>query len=370
MQSPSEEASQCYCRVGDGDSVRESETTGRLLWSMPIRLFANMMLQHPEENKMYNSPWNIAIDFDVDMSFNPDEIATMLTEYESDHNLGIDIAALSKEIYSYTGGYPYLVSRICQHIDQKLGKDWTRDGVQKAVSIILNENNTLFDDLFKNLETWKDLYDFIYSVLIIGKKRNFVIHDPLINLGVMFGFLKDSGGKVAVANRIFELVMSNYFISKESRRNPEIDEVMPYDVVKNGTFDMELCLRKFAEHYAELFSENDTPFLEKHGRLLFLSYLKPLINGYGFYHIESQFTDLRRMDIVVDFGPGQFIIELKLWHGDHYKQEAYKQLLGYMTSKNADTGYMLTFDFRKGHNKQTCAEWVNLDGKRIFDVVV
>jgi len=145
---------------------------------------------------------------------------------------------------------------------------------------------------------------------------------------------------------------------------------LQYDVVQDGKFNMELCLRRFAEHYAELFNKHDTKFLEKHGRLLFLSYLKPLINGQGFYHIESCFTDLRRMDIVVDFGKEQFIIELKLWHGEHYKQEAYKQLLGYMESKNANTGYLLTFDFRKGSSKKPFAEWVDFNGKHIFDVVV
>jgi hypothetical protein len=284
----------------------------------------------------------------------------------------MDIAALSEEIHSFTGGYPYLVSRLCKHIDEKLGQDWTPDGVQKAVSIILDEKNTLFDDLFKNLEAYKDLYNFIYSVLIMGEQKNFVINDPLIELGAMFGFLKNNKGKVAIANRIFEAGMTDYFISKESRTNPDkqINGVLSYDVVKDGRFDMELCLRKFAEHYGELFNECDSKFFERHGRLLFLSYLKPLINGQGFYHIESQFTDLRRMDIVVDFGPEQFIIELKLWHGDAYKQEAYKQLLGYMASKNAHTGYLLTFDFRQGNNKQPCAEWVSRDGKRIFDVVV
>jgi len=38
------------------------------------------------------------------------------------------------------------------------------------------------------------------------------------------------------------------------------------------------------------------------------------------YHIESRYTDLRRMDVVVDFGRDQFIVELKIWHGDKYKQ--------------------------------------------------
>jgi hypothetical protein len=133
---------------------------------------------------------------------------------------------------------------------------------------------------------------------------------------------------------------------------------------------MELCLRKFARHYAELFNETDAEFLERHGRLLFLSYLRPLINGQGFYHIESQFTDLRRMDIVVDFGRDQFIIELKRWKGEEYEKKAYEQLIGYMDSKNADTGYLLTFDFRKEARKDRRTEWVQVGGKRIFEVIV
>jgi len=99
-------------------------------------------------------------------------------------------------------------------------------------------------------------------------------------------------------------------------------------------------------------------------------YLKPLINGQGFYQIESQFTDLRRMDIVADFGRDQFIIELKLWKGEAEHNKAYDQLAGYMGSKGFSTGYLLTFDFRKGVKKQPYAKWAEHDGKRIFDVVV
>lgn len=60
----------------------------------------NMKLKlRPDEEKKYNSPWNIAVDFEVDMSFSPKEIATMLQEYEDDHHTGMDIMALSEEIY-------------------------------------------------------------------------------------------------------------------------------------------------------------------------------------------------------------------------------------------------------------------------------
>jgi hypothetical protein len=164
--------------------------------------------------------------------------------------------------------------------------------------------------------------------------------------------------------------MTDYFIAKDLRNQKQITGVLHTDVIKDGIFNMELCLRKFSDHYREIFNESDTEFLERHGRLLFLSYLRPLINGQGFYHIESQFTDLRRMDIVVDFGQQQFIIELKRWRGEQYREEAYKQLCGYLESKRADIGYLLTFDFRSEVNKVRNAEWVEVDGKQIFDVMV
>jgi len=323
------------------------------------------------ENKIYNSPWNIAVSFKVDMSFNPDEIATMLAEYEADHKTGMDITAIAVEIFSYTSGYPFLVSRICQCVDEELGKDWTHRGVQEAVQMMLVEQNTLFDDMIKNIENNRDLFGFLFDLIFVGEEYVLNADNPVINLGLMYGFIKiGEHGKVKVANRIFELRMSNYFVSKEATSNRRITGVLQRDVVDGDRFDMELCLRKFADHYAEIFSGRDAEFIEREGRLLFLSFLKPLINGQGFYHIESQFTDLRRMDIVVDFGSDQFIIELKLWKGESAHEKAYEQLAGYLDSKGAGTGYLLTFDFRKNETKQPRSEWVDFGGKRIFDVVV
>ncbi|MCL2165131.1 MAG: AAA-like domain-containing protein [Oscillospiraceae bacterium] len=324
-----------------------------------------------EEGKLYNSPWNIAANFKVDMSFDPAEIATMLAEYEADHSTGMEIPATASEIYSYTSGYPFLVSRICQCIDEELDKDWSRHGVQEAVKIILGEKNTLFDDLYKNLENNKHLYDFLYGLLITGNEDGFNIYNPIIDLGYTYGFLeRGESNKAVVSNRIFEILMYDYFISKDSISGKRIPGVVQRDVAEGGRFNMELCMRKFAEHYAEIFSERDAGFIEREGRLLFLSYLKPLINGVGFYHIESQFTDLRRMDIVVDFGHEQFIVELKLWKGGAEHTKAYEQLAGYLKSKGASLGYLLTFDFRKGVNKQSYSKWVDFGEKRIFDVVV
>ena len=109
----------------------------------------------PEAEIKYNSPWNIASDFNIDMSFSSKDIATMLTEYESDCQTGMDINAVSDVIFENTSGYPYLVSRLCQII-QDNEYEWNSEGVIQAVKTILNEENTLFDDIFKNIMNNRD----------------------------------------------------------------------------------------------------------------------------------------------------------------------------------------------------------------------
>ena len=145
----------------------------------------------------------------------------MLRDYESDHNTGMNINEISEEIHRYTNGYPFLVSRICQCIDEKLEKDWTLNGIRKAVKILLAEHNTLFDDIFKNLENDRELYDYIYDLLILGEFKLYMIYDPIVSIGVMYGFFAKMGNgsdRVVISNKIFELLMINYFISKELRK--------------------------------------------------------------------------------------------------------------------------------------------------------
>lgn len=170
---------------------------------------------------------------------------------------------------------------------------------------------------------------------------------------------------------MFEIKIANYFISKnlEKKDNVKISGVLTEDVIRDGHFQMDYVLEKFASHYAELYkNEKNCKFLEENGRLLFLTYLRPLINGKGFYHIESQISTERRMDIVVDYGTDQFVLELKLWYGTKKHEEAYQQLWEYLESTHRQEGYLLTFDFRK--QKKTVFNWITYQGKRILDVVV
>ena len=90
----------------------------------------------PDEAHKFNSPWNIAADFNIDMSLPVEGITGMLDEYENDHHTGMDTAKIAQEIFDYTSGYPFLVSRICQIIDTELNI-WTVSGISEAVKRIL-----------------------------------------------------------------------------------------------------------------------------------------------------------------------------------------------------------------------------------------
>lgn len=160
----------------------------------------------PEAEIKYNSPWNIASDFNIDMSFSSKDIATMLTEYESDCQTGMDINAVSDVIFENTSGYPYLVSRLCQII-QDNEYEWNSEGVIQAVKTILNEENTLFDDIFKNIMNNRDFSDLVERIILSGDEIPFTPYNKEIQLGTTFGILCNNQGIVKISNRIFETLL-------------------------------------------------------------------------------------------------------------------------------------------------------------------
>ncbi len=185
----------------------------------------------PEEVHKMNSPWNIAADFDVDMSFDVDDIAGMLQAYESDVQTGMDIGKMAALLYEYTSGYPFLVSRLCMMMDEKLGKEsgfasekevWTKEGFLAAVRMLLMEKNTLFESLLDKMEAYPSLKQMLRELLFAGKEISYNALDPSIALALMFGFVKKQNHAVVPANRIFDTLLYNFFLSQQETQGEEI----------------------------------------------------------------------------------------------------------------------------------------------------
>lgn len=331
-----------------------------------------------EEEHKYNSPWNIATDFSIDMSFSVDDIAGMLKDYECDHQTGMEVRAVANVIYEYTAGYPYLVSGICKLIDERIKNQeeftenqvWSEAGVKEAVRLFLKEPNTLFDDMIKKLADYPELSLMLKEMLFSGQTFTFNPYNHAINIGRMFGFIKENKDSVVVANRIFEMHLYNYFLSEEMTKSITYKSALQVrnQFVENGTLNMDKVMQKFQEHFSEIYSDNDTKFLEENGRRLFLLYLKPIINGNGNYYVEARTRDMNRTDVVIDYHGKQYIVEMKIHRGEAYERKGIEQLAGYLEEYHLGKGYLLIFNFNK--KKQAGLKIVQCAGKDILEVIV
>ena len=330
----------------------------------------------PDEERKYNSPWNIAVDFNVDMSFHPEEIATMLSAYEEDAHTGMDIKAISEELYHYTHGYPYLVSWLCKWMDEEGNRNWSEDGIQKAQKAFLKLRTPLMDDLIKNIEQYDGLKNVIKQILFSDNDVMFNILNPDISLGGIFGILSEKDGKVVISNIIFEIALYDYFssfVKKDWRNGSEKSQFIKED----GHLDMVHVLDRFQALMKAEYRQEDEKFIESQGRLLFLCFLKPIINGTGFYYVEPETRTSNRMDIVVTYLEEEFIIELKIWHGEQYRKDGIKQLNGYLESREQKKGYLVSFSFLKHKEYKagylsdvTNTEVAGIEEKEIYEVIV
>lgn len=333
----------------------------------------------PDEEHRTNSPWNIAADFLVDMSFSVSEIAGMLQEYEDDHHTGMDISLMSELLYASTSGYPYLVSRLCKLIDERVSGTkefpdktgaWTKAGYLEAEKQLLTERNTLFESLVNKLTDYPQLRTVLYELLFTGKTIPYNPLNQYIDTAEMFGFVKNNNGNAVVANRIFESVLYNLFLSQEYMQSREYDAGLQEknQFIVKGHLNMKKVLEKFVEHFTSLYGDREETFLEEDGRRYFMLYIKPIINGTGNCYVEPETRNRERMDLVIDYRGEQFVIELKIWRGNAYNTRGEKQLSGYLNYFHLQKGYMLSFNFNK--TKQIGLKEITVGNKLLIEAVV
>jgi hypothetical protein len=327
-----------------------------------------------DDDSKVNSPWNISAKFDVDMAFNVEGIKGMLDEYESDYHTGMDTVKIANLIYDYTSGYPFLVSRICQIMDKELSSPqacaWNNEGFLKAIKIILNESNPLFESLVNKLTDYQEIRNLIYEILFMGKDISYNALNKSIEIAKMYGFVVNDNEKVVISNRIFETILYNYFMSEELVGNDMYDAGLrdKNQFVNNGHLNMKLVLERFVETFDYIYGDQNEKFIEEVGRKYFMLFLKPIINGTGNCYVEARTRNMKRTDIIVDYSGERFVVELKIWMGQKYNEKGEKQIAEYLDYYHLDKGYMLIFCFNK--EKKTGVREVKYDDKVIVEAMV
>lgn len=161
--------------------------------------------------------------------------------------------------------------------------------------------------MIRHLDDYPEMKRMLQEILFQGKAFSFNPDTKEISLASMFGYVVNRGGKVQVANRIFETRRYNF-------------------------------------------------------------YLRPIINGTGNYYIEAQTRDERRTDVIVDCLGEQFVIELKIWRGNEYNERGERQLGDYLDYYHMDKGYLLSFNFNL--KKEVGVKEIRVGDKVIVEAVV
>ena len=325
----------------------------------------------PDEEQKYNSPWNIAAEYKVDMNLQPHEIKPMLAEYAKDKAVKIDTQLIADSLFYYTSGYPFLVSKLCKMLDEEIIEkdEWTTDDVEYAVKELVKESNTNFDTQVKNLENNKELYEMVYKIAVENDKIPFNVHNPTTNFAALYGILVNKNGNAVIHNRIYREVIVNYMTDKMNHL--QLSRGADFGIgYKNPdkTLNMEAVMLGFQTFMKKEYSKKDRKFLEKNGRLVFLAFLKPIINGNGYDFKEPQISEEKRLDVVITYLHQKFVAELKLWYGQKAHEEGLKQLADYLDRQNLNEGYLLIFDHSEVKNWHS--EWLEFDEKKIFAVWV
>ncbi len=324
----------------------------------------------PGEEQKYNSPWNIAADFKVDMNLQIHEIKPMLDDYVGEKGVKMDTQKMSEGLFYYTSGYPFLVSKLCKIMDEdilptKNAQELGESDLEKAVRLLIPESNSNFDTLIKNLENNENLYNLVYNVAIEGEFVSSNPHEAANNLGLLYGIFGQKE-RLSIHNRIYNEVIVDYMTAKMNRIQSAkgVSFSIGYTNADKKSLNMELVMLKFQAFMREQYSKQDRNFLERHGRLVFLAFMKPILNGQGYDFKEAQISEERRLDVTLTFYQHKYVAELKIWRGQAAHEDGLNQLTDYLNKLNLTEGYLLIFDHSE--IKSWHSEWITHNDKKIF----
>jgi hypothetical protein len=247
--------------------------------------------------------------------------------------------------------------------------------VDDAVSKILQLQITNFDSLIKNLENNPELYQLVEKIALFGEQVSYNQYSPIIHLGVLYGIFRRKQNTVDIHNRIYQEQIYNYMTTNleiQTLIHTRLSDYTFQDnyVLPDNSLNIEKVLFKFQEFMKHEYSQRDKAFVECNGRLIFLAFLKPIINGRGYDFKEPQTSEEKRLDVAVVYGEQKYIIELKIWRGEAAHQKGLRQLHDYLDRTGLNAGYLIIFDFTQKGQKEWKQEKIQVEEKEIFAVWV
>ncbi len=322
------------------------------------------------------SPFNIQDQFSLP-NFTVEQVAELYEQYtdETEQPFANEVI---ETVHQKTGGQPFLVNRLAQILTEEFSipqtEEISAEHFQKAYPMLLNEKNTHFDTLVKNVRL-KDEFKAILIDIIAGEKeRRFNRRDDDIQVLVTFGVLREEEGICVIDNPTYQSIIIDAFTPAingvEDKYLPEsVEDFAHY--LSRGSIQIDALLDNFRDFIERagykilLVPETPREFV---GQYLLLAYLDLFVRKIGAHLYPEVPTGRGRMDIIILYHEQKHIVETKLWHGEKRYQSGKRQLAAYLDKEGVQRGYYIVFDRRKEAEQRHEREVV--DNKEIISYCI
>jgi len=312
------------------------------------------------------SPFNIADQVKLP-PFTLKNVSDLYRQYTEETNQPFTEDAV-KKVFDETAGQPWLVNRLGTiltiNIKHETIEPITEDDVEKAIDILLYEENSHFDNITEKAKRYKETF-----IDIIFDGVEYIPGDEEQSLLLTHGLIKTEEKKIRVSNPIYKKRFTMTFF----RESGAIVDVSVKSYIRpDGLLNMEAILSDFEEYIIQIgvsaFYKSQKPY-EKTGQFLLTAWLYQFVEGKkGELRYEMP-SGLGRMDILLIYHGHKYIIETKINRSNLEKtvEKAIDQLCGkYLLTERASEGYVVIFDLKTMVGEVSTQRKHIVEGKEIL----
>ncbi len=297
------------------------------------------------------SPFNIVTESITLQDFAPEEVQELYARHTEETGQ-VFPPEVTRRIYEYTRGQPWLVNAVAREIILKiLADDVTREiraaHADQAVENIIRRRDTHIDSLLERLK--EERVQRVVEPVITGEEKGFDFTDDDYQYVLDLGLMKNVDGVIRPSNPIYgDVIIRKLSSAPQMAMDPAGFPPRVPEYLENGVLNMKRLLTDFQDFWRENSTiwEERFQYKEAAPHLILMAFLQRIINAGGSIDREMA-TGKRRIDLCIHYGNRKYPVEIKIRRDKKTLEEGRRQLADYMDSLGCDAGWLVLFDRRK-----------------------
>ncbi len=325
------------------------------------------------------SPFNIQDEFKLP-NFTLEQVQELLQQYTDE--VGQTFAPeVIESIHKQTAGQPFLVNRFAQILTVELDISKTEPitiaHFSKAHSKLIRERNTNLTHLVTNIRRDKQFETLLMRIASYDKGIPFILYNDHISELATYGVIAEgTDGMCEIVNPIYQQFIIQIFQPLiNGLENEYFPENTDPDLSDYLTPDEQIAMTRLLDNFKDFIARAGYKILqvpetpqEFIGQYLLYAFFDQFVRTVGGAMFLEVPTGRGRMDLLITFKQRKYIVETKIWEGQHRYCAGKQQLAAYLKLEGSPEGYYVVFDHRREPDLQVETE--TIDGVSIRSYVI